>query len=68
VDHLPPPATGLEGVHGAEDAAADDDHPLRVHGAIVATGGGGTGRADTARGRVRTVVGREAVTGVSRVG
>jgi hypothetical protein len=35
VDDLPPAAAGLEGVHGAEDAAAHDHRPLRVHGWIV---------------------------------
>ena len=32
VDDLPPAAAGFEGVHGAEDSATDDDHPVRAHG------------------------------------
>ncbi len=36
VDDTPSPPAGLEGVHGAEDATTDDDHPARVHGPIVA--------------------------------
>ena len=42
VDDLPSTATGLEGVHSAEDAATDDDYPVRVHGTIVARVGRGS--------------------------
>jgi hypothetical protein len=68
VDDLEAMAAGLEGVHGAEEAATDDDHPVCAHGGDRSDGAVECRRSILGPGGVRSGTGWGGVPRVAKVG